>query len=266
MTRGVRIAALAAAVALMASCAPRLAAPPSLDSGRRATLYQTQLVQREERAVAVSASLALWAERAGERLPGAQADLHLAAPSRLRLRVASAFGTALDLGLAGDSLRAYVPAWKTGLRLDAAAESLGFDAPGDRVVRALTAGWRPPERAWSRAVWTDSLLRVAWLEGEDSLAIEVGANGLPVVAELSGPDGSRLEARYRAWDRSSGTAWPTHIELVDTRNEIRLVCRASQLRFRRTPDGERLVVRWPPGVATFTLAELRAVLDRLGVL
>lgn len=265
MRRGVRIAA-ALTLALVASCGPRLATPPTFDSGPREALYRSLLGQREERAVAVSASLALWAERGGERLPGAQADLHLAAPSRLRLRVSSAFGTALDLGLAGDSLRAYVPAWKTGLRLDAAAESLGFDAPGDRVVRALTAAWHPPDRAWLRAVWIDSLLRVVWLEGEDSVAVEVGAAGLPWMAELSGPGGFRLQARYRAWDRSSGTPWPTHIELVDTRNDVRLTTRASQLRFRREPDRERLAVRWPPGAGSFTLAELRTVLDRLGVL
>jgi hypothetical protein len=258
-------AAAIAALAMMASCAPRLARPPETGIESRASRYRARLAEREARGVAMSATVVVWAERGGERLPGAQADLRLAAPDRMRLRIASAFGTALDLGLAGDSLRAYVPAWKTGLRLDAAAESLGFDLPGDRVVRALSATWRPPAEAWERAVWNDSLLRVAWLEGQDSLALEVGAAGLPVQVELSRPGGLALAARYRAWDRASGTAWPASLELADDLHDVKLACRASQIRFRPEPDVAGLAVRWPASATRLTLGELRAALDRLGV-
>ena len=143
MTRR-RLLAIAAAALWLAGCAPRLAVPPETSFGDREARYRTLLSERQARAVAVDASLVVWVERAGERLPGAQAELRLAAPDRMRLRVASAFGTAIDFGLAGDSLRAYVPGWRTGLRLDAASESLRFEAPADRVVRALSATWQPP--------------------------------------------------------------------------------------------------------------------------
>jgi hypothetical protein len=257
--------ALGAAAMLIGSCAPRLARPPELARETREQRYRALLSEREARGVAVSANLALWAERGGERLPGAQADLVLASPDRMRLRIASMFGTALDLGLSGDSLRAYIPAWKTGLRLDSVAESLGID-PGDRLVRALSATWRPPADAWADAAWDDSLLRVVWQEGGDSVAIEIGASGLPTTVELSRPRRFSARARYRMWDRASGTPWPVHIEVADETHDVRMACRASQVRFREHVDLNRLVVRWPSGLIPLTLAELRSALDRMGVL
>jgi hypothetical protein len=261
-----RAAAVALAAAALAGCAPRLAVPPEAGRDLRRTRYESAIAERKARAVAMSASLSLWVERAGKRLPGAQAELRLAAPDRMRLRVASAFGTAIDFGLAGDSLRAYVPGWRAGLRLDAASESLGFEAPGDRVVRALSATWRPPSEAWSRATWSDSLMVVRWAESDDSLAIAVGASGQPSWAELAMPDGPLLRVRYRAWDTSSPGAWPSHVELADDEHDLRVISRATQIRFASQPDAERLAVRWPRDVTRVTLGELRAALGRLGFL
>jgi hypothetical protein len=262
--RGLRLGLAVAAVTLVASCAPRLARPPEVGFETRAHRYQSRLEERRARGVAMSAALTMWAEHGGDALPGARADLQVAGPDRMRLRVASPFGTALDLGFAGDSLQAYVPAWKTGLRLDAAAESLGVANPGDRVVRALCATWDPPPEAWDRAAWEDSLLRVAWADGEDSLAMAVGAAGLPAWVELSGAGRSALRASYRAWDSSSGVAWPALTELKDESGSFRLVWRATLVRFRPRPDLERLAVRWPRDASRLTLAELRRVFDRLG--
>ena len=256
----------ALAASLFAGCAPRLALPPELSLGDRMARYRAMVTERHVRAIAMNASLVVWVERAGDRLPGAQADLRLAAPDRMRLRISSAFGTALDLGLAGDSLRAYVPAWRTGLRLDAAAESLGMDAPADRIVRALSATWEPPAEVWTRAVWQDSILKVSWVESGDSLALAIVSSGLPAWAELAPASGSRLRVSYRAWDRSSGTAWPSHVELGDEEHDLRIVCRATQIRFATQADAERLAVRWPRGTVPVTLGELRAALGRLGLL
>jgi hypothetical protein len=259
-------ALLAIGLAFAAGCAPRLALRPETSIGERMARYRVLVVDRESKAIAMTASLSLWVERAGERMPGAQAELRLAAPDRMRLRIASAFGTAIDLGLAGDSLRAYVPGWRTGLRLDAASESLGFEAPADRMVRALSATWRPPSEAWGRATWSDSLVRVRWTEAGDSLAIGVGASGLPAWAELAVADGPLLRVHYRGWDRSSGGAWPSYVELVDEDHALRVMCRANQIKFAPEPDRARLAVRWPPGTTPVTLGELRAALGRLGFL
>ncbi len=261
-----RLVVVMIGASLLAGCAPHLGAPPETRLEDRAARYHTLLSERRALAVAMNASLVMWVDRAGQRLPGVQAELRLATPDRVRLRVASAFGTALDFGLAGDSLRAYVPGWRTGLRLDAASESLGFEAPADRVVRALSATWQPPEPAWRKATWSDSLLCVEWTEGGDSLAVAVGASGLPAWATVHPTDGPLLTARYRGWDHSGGAAWPAHVELADEPRRLRVTWRATQLHFASRPDPERLAVHWPPGTSAVTLGELRAALGRLGLL
>ncbi len=251
-------------VGLGGGCAPRLARPPELDATARASRYRAVLAERRARGVAVTASLVLWLERTSERrLPGAQADLLLAAPDRVRLRVASSFGTALDLGARGDSLLAYVPAWRSGLRLGSVRDSLGVREPGDLAYRLFSATWDPPAEAWTRGVWRDSLLQVAWAEGGDSLALAVGRDGLPAWVLLGGAGAWR--ARYRAWDRSAAVAWPAQLEIEDDVHGARLTCKASRLRFRPAADTTRLSVRVPGDAAMLTLAELRAVLGRLGV-
>lgn len=259
-------AAAAAALAVMAaaSCAPRLARPPQLAPEARAQRYQVRLQERLARATALTASVTLWAEHGGEPLPGAQGEFHVAAPNRMRLRIASPLGTALDVGLSGDSLRAYVPAWRTGLELDAAAESLGVSEPGGRVVRALCATWQPPAEAWAAATWEDSLMRLDWAEGEDSLRMAVGSHGLPAWVELARGRDAPLRARYRAWETVAGVAWPSWVELGDERGRFRLTWRTRLVRFQPRPDPARLAVRWPARVSRLTLADLRAVFDRLG--
>lgn len=272
MTRRTAARALVATLGLLGlaaaidSCGPKTVTPPELSSGTRIERYRALLAEREARSAAMSASLSLWAEHGHDKLPGAQGDLLVAGPDRMRLRVSSLFGTALDLGLSGDSLRAYIPAWKTGLRLDSAAESLGFEAPGGRLVSALCATWHPPESAWKSAAWSDSLLRIAWLESDDSVAVSIGSSGLPAQVELFQPQRFSARARYRAWDRGSGTAWPAHIELSDPAHDVVMTCRASQLRFGHEVDLRKLAVHWPHGTDPLTLSELRLALDRLGVL
>lgn len=257
---------LGLAISMMGGCAPRLARPPEGTPEDRMSRYRSALSERQERAVAMSASVSMWVERSGERMPGAQAELRLAAPDRLRLRLFAAFGTAIDLGLDGDSLRAYVPGWKRGLWLDAASESLGFDAPADRMVRAFSATWDPPAEAWTRVVWRDSLLRVSWKDADDSLSVAIGASGLPSWAEIAPADGPVLRVSYRGWDHASGKPWPSYVELLDEQHDLRVSCRATTIRFASRADDERLAVRWPPGTTTVTLGELRAVLGRLGFL
>lgn len=264
--RHLRVGWTMALVAMAAGCAPRLARPPESGFEERIARYRNSVTERQARAVAMSASVSLWVERSGERLPGAQAELRLAAPDRMRLRLYAAFGTALDLGMRGDSLRAYVPAWKRGLSLDAASESLGFEAPADRMVRAFSATWEPPADAWTRAVWRDSMMRVSWSEAGDSLSLGIEENGVPSWAQIATVDGSLLRVRYRGWDHAAGRPWPSHVELVDEEHDVRVTCRATQIRFASRADDGRLAVRWPPGTRAVTLGELRAALGRLGFL
>ncbi|HYM81053.1 MAG TPA: hypothetical protein VEY91_06545 [Candidatus Limnocylindria bacterium] len=260
-----RLPAALVVLLLAASCAPHVVRPPDLLREPRAARYLTGLIEREQRGVAVEAQVVVWAELGADReLPGAQARLVLGGPDAFRLRVSSLFGTALDVSGRGDSLTAYVPARRAGMTIDAAGESLGVRAPGGLVFRALGATWRPGEAAWRESVWNDTLLHVRWLEMEDSLAMTIGSNGLPVTASLRRPDGKGVEIHYRNWDRSSGIAWPSLVELEDRAQTVRVTCKVQSLKFAAAPDRGRLTARLPEGTTRVTLSEVRAALRRLG--
>ena len=246
-------------------CAPHLVRVAEIAPALRAERYRLALAEREARGAAVDAQLLLWAEvPAASRLPGAEGRLLLAAPDAFRLRVGSLFGTALDLGARGDSLSAYVPSRRKGLTLDASRDSLGILRPGGLAFRALSAAWRPPDSAWPAAAWRDTLLRVWWLEDADTLAVAVGSDGLPAWATLARPGGAGGQVTYRAWDRSTGTAWPALLDLEDRGGGFRLTCKVSRVRFPARPDSLRLTVPIPAGADRLTLAGLRRALERLG--
>jgi len=262
------LCALAATAMVVATgCAPMRVPIAPIEPVRRVERYGVALERREARGRAVDAQVLLWAESpVGTRLPGAEGRLLLAAPDAFRLRVASLFGTALDLGARGESLSAYVPSRRRGMVLDAIRDSLGIERPGALAVRALAATWRPPDDAWRSAAWDDSLMRVWWREDGDTLAVAVGSAGLPAWASLARPNGAGIRVEYRAWDLSSGVAWPSRFVIEDRAGAFRLSCKVSRVRFPARADSLRLAVPIPAGVVPMTLAQLRRALERLGTL
>ncbi|HEY3215514.1 MAG TPA: hypothetical protein VGK93_03380 [Candidatus Eisenbacteria bacterium] len=253
----------AAGVLCIGACAPRLALPPKHDVELRAHRYLATLEERAAHGGAIAADAVLWAELSGDRkLPGVQASVYLAAPDGVRLKVGSMFGTAVVLGAHGDSLRAYLPGRRLGLKLDQAHDSLGLPEPGVLAYRALSAAWHPPPEAWSRALWVDSLLEVTWVDAEDTLALTVGASGLPVRVTARRGDGASWRADYRAWDRSAGAPWPSHVDFAH--RDVRLAYKVSRLIRQAHPDPMRLAVRIPDGAEQLTLEDLREVFERLG--
>jgi hypothetical protein len=259
---------LAGLVMLVAvGCAPLRVPIAPIEPTRRAERYGAALERREAKGVAVDAQLLLWAEApAGSRLPGAEGRLLLASPDVFRLRVASLFGTALDLGARGDSLSAYVPSRRRALTLDAIRDTLGLRQPGRLAFRALTATWRPPDAAWRQAAWDDSLMRVSWLEDGDTLVVAVGSAGLPAWASFARPDGAGVRVDYQGWDLSSGVAWPVRFTIEDRDGAFRLAGKVARVRFPARADSLRLAVAIPAGAVRLTLAELRRVIERLGTL
>lgn len=248
-----------------AGCAPHLIRVAELAPAVRAERYRAALAEREARGAAVDAQLLLWAEvPAASRLPGAEGRLLLAGPDAFRLRVGSLFGTALDLGARGDSVSAYVPSRRRGLAVDARRDSLGILHPGGLAFRALSGAWRPPDDAWARSAWRDTLMWVWWMEDADTLGVAIGSDGLPAWASLTRSGGAGVQVTYHAWDRSTGTAWPAHFEFEDRNGGFRLACKVSRVRFATAPDLARLVVPIPPGTERMTLAGLRRALERLG--
>jgi hypothetical protein len=209
--------------------------------------------------------LSLWVRStSADDLPGVQARLLLGGPHAFRLRVASAFGVGLDLSAEGDSLTAHAPGEKLGISVDDGSKSLGVPRPGTLGVRLWSAGWAPPASAWPRAESTDSLLRLRWNEGGDTIELAVGSSGLPASATLVHARGTKVAVRYPAWTYVEGVAWPTRLEVESQSGGWGASARVHRVRFIRAPARERLRVRLPANAERVTPSELRGVLERLG--
>jgi len=249
---------------LIGACAPHRLALPALETGVLRARYERALAARETRGAAVEAEVSVWAELESARdLPGAEGRLLLAGPDAFRLRVGSLFGAALDVSGRGDSLVAWVPVRRMGVRLDARRDTLGVRAPGLQVFRALGAVWHPPADAWERATWRDSLRELRWVDAGDSVRVAVGSSGLPQLAAVSRPGEGELRAAYRGWDQS-GAPWPSWVEIADAEGRFRLTLKCERLRFPDRLSRERLTTPLPEGTRALTLAELRHLIERLG--
>lgn len=262
--RPARLAAAFSIALLVTSCAPTLRAPDGLDPATLSARHERLRSAREVRLVAARIEATTWIE--GEsfgRLPAVQLDLALAAPDRVRARLGSLFGTALDMMVRGDSLSAYVPPRRLGFELASLEESLGIRLPGAWACRAFAATWRPAEAHWAR-VAGDSLWRAAWLEGSDSLAMALDSRGLPVSVELRSGSGRRLLVGYPAWNWVDGVAWPARIEIEEGSGAFRATLRLDRLRFLPEPDPLWMALAIPPAAERLDWEALRGALARLG--
>ena len=259
------------ALGLVAGCVPRPVAIAPVTGGARVERYLSQLSRREQRAAMVEGAATIWPRGFAlcdtcppRRLPAVQAVIVLAWPDGFRLRVGSAFGTALDLGLAGDSITAYVPAQRWGVALDAARDSLGLDQPGRLAARVVSAGWRPPVTAWPAGVLEGGLLVLRWNEAADSVAVAVDETGTPLWARLWRGPRRGVAVNYERWESADGVAWPALLEVRDLGEAFDLSCRLERLSFSARPDRSRLAVLIPGDAERLGLGRLRGLLERLG--
>lgn len=262
----------AVALGLVAACAPRPATIAPVTGGARVERYLSQLSRREQRAVMVEGAATVWPRAFApcdtcppRRLPALQAGVTLAWPDAVRLRVGSSFGTALDLGLARDSITAWVPAQRWSVALDAASDSLGLERPGRLAARILCAGWRPPPPAWAGGTWENGLLVLRWSEAADSVALAVDEAGAPVWARQWRGARRGVAVRYERWETVEGVAWPMAFQVRDLAGAFELACRLDRVSFPARADTSRLVVPVPADAERLGLGRLRGMLERLGV-
>jgi hypothetical protein len=250
--------------ALAVSCAPTTRAPAQLDVASVRARYERARAARAARLVAVRLEATAWLE--GDKIgrwPAFQLDLALAGPDAVRARVASLFGTALDLAVRGDSLRAYFPPRRIGLEVNALEESLGVSAPGRWVCRALAADWRPDDSGWSSPSG-DSLKRVEWTEDVGTLAMTVGSSGLPHTVELRDRYGRVLRARYLGWLTVDRVPWPDRLELEEGDGAFLASIRVDRARFPASSDPHWFAVDIPSRATRVDWSSLRRALERLG--
>jgi hypothetical protein len=261
--RAARLAAALLVSAAFVSCAPHVLSPPRLEPASIAGRYRAARGARATLAAAVDAEASAWlrGDSLGD-LPGVHARLALGAPDAFRVRIESLFGVALDLAAWGDSLACYLPPRRLGVALDAVGDAPGGRAPGPLGVRVLAATWEPPDAAWARATFEDSILVVRWVEGGDSLALGVGSDGLPDWVWLRDANGAGADARYMQWETVERTPWPAHMEFEDRAQGLRLALKLTRVVRNAAPARDRLVVRIPPDCARLEWTAIRQALMR----
>jgi hypothetical protein len=259
------------ALTLAAGCAPRPTAIAPVTEGARVERYLSQLSRREQCATMVEGAATIWSRTLAlcdtcpsRRLPAFQAGFVLAWPDAFRLRVSSVFGTAFDLSLAGDSIKAYVPAQRWGVALDAATDSLGVARPGGLATRVLSAGWRPPPSAWVAGVWEGGLLVLRWSESADSVALAIDEVGRPVRARLWRGPRREVVVDYERWEAPDGVAWPVLLRVRAPGDAFELTIRLDRVAFAVRPDRSRLGVHIPADAERLGLDRLRGLLERPG--
>jgi hypothetical protein len=258
------LACVLLATLLVGSCAPARRGVAPLDLRDLATRYEAQRAGREERLAAVRLEATGWIDGAAVgRLPAVQLELALVAPDRVRARVASLFGTALDLLVRGDSLVAYVPPRRMAVEVGALEDSLGIREPGRWACRALAATWAPREARW-QAGSTDSLRQAFWVENGDSLDLEVASRALPEALTIRSATGRTLVIRYPGWQWSESTAWPSRIEIEDAAAGVEVALRIDRIHFEREPDPRWLALAVPSSAERLDWRTLKEILARMG--
>jgi hypothetical protein len=260
-----RLAGAGLAVGLaLAGCARQPVAPVELTRDELRERFTTRLASRRAAATGLEAEVLVWARISGTKLPGATARLLMANPDHARVRVGSAFGTAVDLAFTGDSARVWLPAARAVLMLDDAGESLGVRAPGRWLVRAMSADWEAPDRAWATAVRQDSDAVLAWEESAgESIFVRVGRTGLPreVRRRVTGETPVRMV--YDGWEAQSanGATWPVRGSLAAETGGWSVAWRVSYHKFVPAPSAGRFHIAIPRDATRLTLEDVRRVMD-----
>lgn len=234
-----RAAAAVLLVVAAAGCAARQPAPAPLDPHRLERRYAERLDARRALIRGTLGEVSLWLETAARRYPGAHATYGLGGADTMRVRVASSFGTALDLTAAGDSLWLWVPSERAAVRASSAEPPLDLPAAAAFAVRVATAAWPVPAAAWRAARPADTLTVVRWVEAGDTLELEVGTSGLPRRARLLRPGMRPVRVTYLAWRSHEGTPWPERIEVEDEGGALRLSVRVRHTRRVDESDAAR---------------------------
>lgn len=229
---------------LLAGCAHRAPAPALLEPRALEARYAALLEARRVRLAGTFADASVWLETSGARFPGTRGTVALGGADTLRLRLASSFGTALDLGAAGDSLVLWIPSRRTVVRANAAAAPVRLPDAAGFGVRAIAATWPVPAEAWREARAADTLTVLRWRQAADTLELSVGGSGLPRALRLARPGMRGMRVTYLDYGWHDGTPWPERFDVEDEAGAVRLRVRVRHL--ERRAAGEAWT--WAPDV------------------
>jgi hypothetical protein len=251
------VALVCALVAFVTSCAPP--PPGSLESIESAA--RTGAHRRERRLQALEMRAVLRVQgRATGRLPAVNVTTRLAAPDRVRLQARWVLGLLLDAAITSDTLTAWMPSQRLGLRIPGLADTLKIREPARFLGRALVAGWQAPAEAWRRAHADSNGVELDWREGGESWRLRVDAAGRPSALTVT-RDNHEVQVNYSGWHGSGDAALPSRIEVADGAGWVRVRMDVESMRPFSRPKSAWFRMAIPDDVAPLELDDLRRVLS-----
>jgi hypothetical protein len=246
--------------AFLASCT-RLPAPGDLEAlevtaRRGAEKRERSLVALESRMVVRLSG------RATGRLPAVDVQAKLASPDRARLQAHSILGLLFDAAVRGDTLLAWLPSERLGVRVPDLSDSLGVREPARFFGQALAASWLAPSEAW-RAATTDSAgVRLNWHDGDQAWTLWVDHAGRPRELRLE-TDERSLQVVYPQWRGAGLKSWPQRIELSDGDGWVHVRVDMEGTHHAKASRPSWFAVSIPEEVTPMELEDLKRVIARV---
>jgi hypothetical protein len=257
--RGVVALALVSG-ALLASCTP-LPAPGDLEALEVTARRGAE--QRERSLVALESRMVLrLSGRATGRLPAVNMQTRLASPDRARLQARTVLGLLFDATVRGDTLVAWIPGERLGVRVPDLSDSLGVHEPARFLGRALAASWQAPPEAWRAATPDSGGARLSWQEGDEAWTMRVDGKGRPRQLSLA-RDQRSLAVDYPQWRGAGKGAWPQRIEFSDGDGWVHARVDMEDTHHAKASHPSWFAVTLPESVTPLELDDLKRLLAKV---
>jgi hypothetical protein len=248
---------LATLAGLLASCAPP--PPAGLESLEQAARRGAE--HRERRLAAFELKGILRVDgRATGRLPAVSLHARLATPDRLRLQCHWLLGLLADVSVRGDTLTAWMPGRRVGVRVPALSDTLGLTDPALFLGRALLAAWQAPHEAWQRAVTDSAGVALEWPEGSDAWTLRLDREGRPREVRVA-REARSVTVRYGAWRGGGAGAWPSRVEFSDGAGWVQVRVELEDLRTTKHPKPAWYALALPDDARRLELDDVKRVLS-----
>jgi hypothetical protein len=252
------VAALLAA--LLASCT-RL--PPPGDLEALETTARRGAERRERTLVALESRMILrLSGRATGKLPAVDVQTKLASPDRARLQARSILGLMLDAAVRGDTLLAWIPSERLGVRVPDLSDSLGLREPARFLGRALAASWQAPHEAWRAATSDSAGVRLDWREDDEAWTLWLDRMGRPRQLQFERDERS-LRVLYPQWRGAGAGAWPQRIELADGDGWVHARLDMEDTHHAKSSRPSWFAVSMPDEVTPMELEDLKRVIAKV---
>jgi len=254
---GLGMALLAGA---LASCTPM---PPPGDLEALETAARRGAEKRERSLEALESRMVVrLSGRATGRLPAVNVQTRVASPDRARLQARSILGLLLDAAVRGDTLVAWLPSERLGVRVPDLSDSLGVREPTRFLGRALAASWQAPHEAWRAATPDSDGVRLEWREADEAWTLWLDRVGRPRQLAVVRDERS-LMVGYPQWRGAGLGAWPQRIEFADGDGWVRArVDMESTYRAKHSRDSW-FAVSLPQDVTPLELDDLKRAIAKV---